>query len=110
MAEAGIYAPDAHVRTYAHLLALAGQLLRAGWSVVVDAAFLKRADREDFRGLAKALGAAFDILAPQATPAQLRERIQARSALGRDASEATLEVLAQQLRTIEPLTADELSP
>ncbi|MDO9196416.1 bifunctional aminoglycoside phosphotransferase/ATP-binding protein [Rhodoferax sp.] len=104
---AGIYAPDAHALTYGRLCQLADLLLRAGWSVIVDATFLKRADRDDFRALARDAGAAFGILAPQATPAQLRERILARSAIGRDASEATLEVLAQQMRTVEPLGTDE---
>ena len=104
---AGIYTPEARLRTYARLRTLAALLLRAGWSVIVDAAFLKRAERAEFRALAEKAGAAFAILAPQATPAQLRERIQTRSALGRDASEATLEVLTQQLQTLEPLTADE---
>ena len=105
--EAGIYNPLAHAQTYAHLRTQAERLLRAGWSVIVDAAFLKRADRDTFRTLAAETGAAFSILAPQATPAQLRARIQARQALEHAASEATLEVLAQQMQTIEPLQADE---
>ena len=105
--DAGIYAPSAHARTYARLRELAAMLLRAGWSVIVDAAFLKRADRAVFRALAQDAGVAFGILAPPATPAQLRERIQARAALGRDASEATLEVLDQQMRALEPLQEDE---
>ncbi len=105
--DAGIYASDAHARTYAQLHQLADHLLRAGWSVIVDAAFLKRADRNAFSKLAKDTGAAFGILAPMATPAQLRERILARNAGGRDASEATLEVLARQIRAVEPLASDE---
>jgi len=106
---AGIYAPDAHARTYGHLLEMAQGMLGAGWSVIVDATFLKRADRDAFRALAQDTGAAFGILAPQATPAQLRERILARGALGLDASEATLAVLAQQMQAIEPLGPDELA-
>ena len=106
--DTGIYAHGASVRTYGHLRELAETLLRAGWSVIVDAAFLKHADRASFRALAKEVGAPFSILAPQATPAQLRERIQARAVLGRDASDASLEVLAQQMHTIEPLQAHEL--
>ena len=105
---AGIYTPQARVRTYARLHELADTLLRAGWSVIVDAAFLKRAERDAFRALAQNAGAAFGILAPQATPAQLRERIEARNARGQDASEATLEVLAQQMQTLEPLDAAEM--
>ena len=103
----GLYAADAHARTYAHLREQAAMLLQAGWSVVVDAAFLKRADRDVFRALAQQWGAAFSILAPQATPGQLRQRILARGAAGQDASEATLAVLAQQMQTIEPLGPDE---
>jgi len=103
----GIYTAEAHAQTYAHLRELAAMLLRAGWSVIVDATFLKRAERESFRTLAKANEVAFSILAPLATPAQLRERILARNALERDASEATLQVLAQQMQVVEPLTQDE---
>lgn len=105
---AGIYAFDAHQRTYAHLREQAGMLLQAGWSVVVDAAFLKRADRDAFRALAQQMGADFSILAPKASPEQLRQRIVSRSAAGHDASEATLAVLDQQMQTIEPLGQDEM--
>jgi len=105
----GLYAPDAHRITYNHLREAAGVLLRAGWSVIVDATFLRRADRESFKQLATGLGVPFDVLAPQATPEQLRARIQARQVSGQDASEATLEVLAQQMRQMEPLTATEKS-
>ncbi len=104
---AGIYAPQAHARTYTHLHQQAAMLLRAGWSVVVDGAFLRRAERDRFRSLATELGVAWAILAPDAPLAVLRERIRARQAAGQDASEATLEVLEQQLQWIEPLDADE---
>ena len=100
---AGIYSPEAHVRTYSHLREVAASWLGAGWSVIVDATFLKRADRDAFRALAQEQGVAFAILAPQATPEQLQQRISARQALGADASEATLAVLAQQLRELQPL-------
>lgn len=105
--DTGIYTVDAHTRTYAYLRELAAGLLNAGWSVIVDAAFLKHAERERFRSLARDAGAAFSVLAPQASPEQLRARIQARSALGVDASEATLDVLAKQMDILEPLTPDE---
>ena len=81
--------------------------LRSGWSVIVDATFLKRADRTAFAALAQASGAAFGILAPTATPEQLQTRIEARRALGQDASEATLDVLTQQMQVLEPLNMDE---
>ncbi len=104
----GIYSPDAHTRTYAHLKSQAELLLRAGWSVVVDATFLRQADRTAFAQLASDCGVRFCILAPSATPVQLHARILARQARGLDASEATLAVLAQQLQLLEPLTTQEL--
>jgi aminoglycoside phosphotransferase family enzyme/predicted kinase len=103
----GTYTRSAQVRTYTHLRNLAEKLLQAGWSVIVDATFLKRVDRDAFRGLAKDCNVEFFILAPQATHAQLRARILARRESGRDASEATVDVLAQQMQTIEPLEVDE---
>jgi predicted kinase len=104
---AGIYAPEAHARTYAHLRRQCAMLLRAGWSVLVDAAFLRRAERAEFQVLAHEIGVPWSILAPVAPPAVLRARIEARQALGHDASEATVAVLEQQMQWIEPLDADE---
>jgi len=104
---AGIYAPEVHTQVYTHLRELAASLLAAGWSVIVDATFLKRADRDGFRVLAAEQGASFAILAPQATLEALRTRILARFAQGADASEATLDVLAHQQHEQEPLGDDE---
>lgn len=104
----GIYARGASDLTYQRLHALASELLAAGWSVIVDAAFLERSRRNAFRALAERLGVAFFIVAPQATPAQLRARVTGRREKGHDASEATLAVLERQLAQVEPLSADEL--
>ena len=103
----GIYAADAHARTYRLLHAHCAMLLEAGWSVVVDAAFLRRGDRVEFQQLARALGVPYRILAPVAPPEVLRARIEARQAQGHDASEATVEVLERQMQWIEPLDAEE---
>lgn len=103
----GLYAPDAHVRTYTHLSQRAAHLIDQGWSVLIDAAFLKRAERDAFAQLAAALGCPFHLLAREAPVAVLRERIERRLAKGRDPSEATVQVLEQQLQTVEPLSDDE---
>lgn len=103
----GIYTQDASDMTYQRLSELAGKLLAAGWSVIIDAAFLERSRRDAFRALAAQAGVAFFIIAPQATPAQLRLRVRGRLARGHDASEATLAVLERQLAGVETLGADE---
>jgi hypothetical protein len=105
----GIYVQEAHQLTYHRLHDLAKELLIAGWSVIVDAAFLKRLERADFRALASQTGAEFFILAPQVSPAELRARILDRLEKGHDASEATIEVLEHQMATFDPLDKDELS-
>jgi aminoglycoside phosphotransferase family enzyme/predicted kinase len=102
----GIYSPQAHTDTYAHLLERAGHLLQDGWSVLVDAAFLRRHERDAFAEMAQTAGCPFHVLAAEAPLTVLRERITARQARGADASEATLAVLEQQLGWLEPL--DEL--
>ena len=105
----GIYSESFGLRTYQHLAELAEGLLLSGWSVVVDAAFLMRWERDMFRDLAQRVGADFWILDIQVAPEILRERVSRRSAEGRDASEADLQVLQHQIETHLPLSEDELS-
>ncbi|MEF8723002.1 MAG: AAA family ATPase [Candidatus Accumulibacter delftensis] len=105
--DGGLYARNASELTYRRLYELAEELLTANWSVIVDAAFLERARRDSFRALAAQAAVAFFIVAPQARPAVLRARILGRLRKGRDASEATLAVLTQQLARIEALAAEE---
>lgn len=100
-----IYDAASNVRTYARLAELAEPALQEGWSVIVDAAFLKRSERDAFRALAGRLGLPFAIIAPTASATEMARRIVVRQG---DASEATPDVLARQLATWEPLAADEL--
>ena len=95
-----IYSVDASARTHARLAELARAALADGWTVIVDAAFLKRAERRTFAALADELGIPFDILACAAPVDALRERLAARRD---DASEATAAVLEQQQTWLEPL-------
>ncbi|HEY9182029.1 MAG TPA: AAA family ATPase, partial [Gammaproteobacteria bacterium] len=90
----GLYGPKKRDRTYATLGSIADRLLRAGHSTIVDATFLRRADRQAFREIAAAHGARFVILDCTASKAELERRIVARASSARDASEATLAVLA----------------
>lgn len=104
---AEIYTPDATQRTFARLAECARTALQAGYPVIVDAAFLRRDERLAFRALAAELRVPFSILRCRAGEAELRRRVAARDAEGRDASEATLEVLERQLATQEPLDPGE---
>ncbi len=97
----GIYHAEATTRTYARLRALAALALRAGWPVVVDAAFLRAGERASFAALAAERGVPFTMLWCEAPLPVLRERILARQARGGDASEADLAVLERLLSAAE---------
>lgn len=103
----GLYSEQAHGDTYASLRARAAELLKQGWRVIVDAAFLRQHERQAFADMARAQGVPVAILACEAPVDVLRERIRARQAAGSEASEATLAVLEQQLGWAEPLTGSE---
>jgi aminoglycoside phosphotransferase family enzyme/predicted kinase len=100
----GIYSDDANARTYAHLAKLAADCLSAGWSVIVDASFLERRQRQVFQALAARCQVPFSILLCAAPAEVLAQRLAARQG---DASEATPAVLARQLARMEPLDAAE---
>lgn len=104
----GLYAADASARTYQTLAQLARTVVSAGYTAVLDATFLKRAQRDAIRQLASDLGVAFRILHFTAPEDVLRARILQREAEARDASEANLAVLENQLRNVEPLVPAEL--
>jgi aminoglycoside phosphotransferase family enzyme/predicted kinase len=103
----GIYQSEATRATYERLAQLARAALAGGFPVMVDAAFLMRSQRDTFRALAQRAGVPFAIAHYTAREAVLRERIERRGVESQDASEASLEVLDHQLRTREPLGADE---
>jgi aminoglycoside phosphotransferase family enzyme/predicted kinase len=104
--DSGIYTDEAGIQTYQRLSDLAKLSLREGFSVIVDAAFLKMPQRDIFRQIATELGAPFFILVCKASQNELARRILQRN---NDASEATIEVLRQQQQSAEPLSREELA-
>ena len=101
------YTPAARQAVYDELARRAEVVLTAGYPVIVDATFLRHAQRDAFRQLAERRSVPFVILACDADPATLRQRIEERQRAGNDPSEATLKVLEQQLAEREPLTPEE---
>src|SRR5690606_14274354 len=104
----GAYTSDVGSRTYAHLREVAATALEHGFDVIVDAAFLEAAQRAPFAALARDRRARFRIVDCWAPEDELRRRIAARAAEGRDESEAGLAVLHWQLRHGAPLAGEEL--
>ncbi|MDH5564088.1 MAG: AAA family ATPase [Nitrospirota bacterium] len=105
--DVGLYHSDMTARTYAQLRDLARTLLQEGFLVIIDATFLQQSQREVFRDLAKAEECEWLIVDVSAPQAVLAERIELRSREGRDASDATVEIMKQQQETDEPFTQEE---
>jgi len=100
-----LYTAQTTRQTYARLFTLARTALRAGYAVILDAAFLRREERAQAQALAQSLDVPYAIVACEAPLHVLRQRIQARRG---DASEADLAVLEQLRLAAEPLQPDEL--
>lgn len=99
----GIYRQETTQATYQRLLILTENCLKNGYSVIVDATFLQRSQRDLFHSLAQKLKCSFSILDCQAEISVMRQRIQHREQQATDASEANLAVLEKQLEQQQPL-------
>ncbi|MFT5112936.1 MAG: aminoglycoside phosphotransferase family enzyme/predicted kinase [Parasphingorhabdus sp.] len=104
-----IYSGETTKLVYSRLEALTRSILTAGYSVIVDATFLKKTYREQFHRLAVSLNLSFRILSLEASEDVLRKRILARNELANDASDADLNVLGLQLESVENLDDEEQS-
>jgi len=102
--DSGLYTQEAGLKTYLHLADCAKAVLKAGFSAIVDAAFLKAGQRDLFRQLAADCGVQFHIVDFQASNEELSRRIRQRQ---NDASEATLDVLQHQLQSAQPMSLEE---
>jgi hypothetical protein len=102
-----VYAHEATMRTYDRLQEAARSALDAGWPVIVDAAFLRRAERASFAALARELKVPFAVLDCRAPLPLLRARVAERRSRGDDPSEADVAVLERLLASAEPLGPDE---
>jgi aminoglycoside phosphotransferase family enzyme/predicted kinase len=88
------YAEGQSERVYGTMMREAGLVLAAGRSVILDAVFLKQAEREAAEALAKDTGLAFEGVWLDVPAAVMRQRLAARTG---DASDADVEVLERQL-------------
>ncbi|NTU58382.1 MAG: AAA family ATPase [Chlorobiaceae bacterium] len=102
-----IYSAETTQQTYHALIEAASSALAGGYTVIVDATFLKKSRRTTFIVMAEAMRCECRILCFHAPPEELRKRIVARNEEGLDASEADLRVLEMQMGSNEPPDGDE---
>lgn len=106
---AGIYTADATRRTYTRLREVAREMLSAGFTVIVDAAFPRQSERAPFQQLADEMGAPFAIASIRASEATISGRVMQRRRDASDASEADISVLQQVQAVQQPLLPHELA-
>jgi aminoglycoside phosphotransferase family enzyme/predicted kinase len=106
---AGLYREDATRITYRRMAGLARDIADAGFTVIIDAAFLQRWQRDEIRGICDGLHLPFAIVSMQAQEQTLRARVARRFAGKGDASEADMRVLEHQLTMQDPLSDEELT-
>ena len=92
---ASAYTPDTSRQVYDALRRKAAIGLAAGYTVIIDAVALAEEERSSFAEVARAAGVAFSGLWLEAGPQAMADRIRGRI---HDASDASPEVLAEQLR------------
>ena len=105
----GIYTQDASIQTYRRLYAVAKYLLDHGFTVIIDATFLQRDQREQFRQLGIHLDIPHFLISCQAPESELLDRIRQRQIQANDVSEAGVEVLTSQLESQQALTQEEIN-
>jgi predicted kinase len=92
---ASAYTTEVSRRVYEALRVKAAAALAAGYSVIIDAVSLKPEERRSFAAVAEAAAVPFSGLWLAAPASTMEARLRAR---GNDASDASPEVLAQQLQ------------
>lgn len=102
-----IYTLEFNDRVYRRLIEIARTTLASGENVIIDAASLKRVERESFVALASELRLPVSIIRCTAPLDVLRKRLTDRQAVGKDASEADVEVLERQIDRWESFTERE---
>lgn len=103
----GNYTPDKTQAVYAELRRRAEVVLRSGRSVVIDASFRERAERNALRELAGRVGCGLTFVECIAPEALCRERLRKR-ATRLSVSDGRNEIFDAFMRSYEPVT--ELSP
>lgn len=101
------YQPAQTERVYHILLEGARAALQAGYHTLIDATCLHTRQRALFRQLARDTGSRFYILYCQADRSVLQQRIQQRRHQPDNVSEATIDVMQQQLQQQQPPDQEE---
>ena len=102
------YLPEATEQTYKHLHELAKNSLDYGYPVILDATYLEKRLRDAAKATAELSQHDFFILSLTHDKSVLEKRIKKRLNSSNNPSEATIEVMHQQLKTLDALDNEEI--
>lgn len=102
-----LYGPQMNAYTFNHLHDTSSDLLLNGYSVIVDATFIRQRTRKSYIELAQKLKVPVRIIACECEPKLIEARLKKRSTEGSDASDADIKVMHDQVTHLQKLTDEE---
>lgn len=102
-----LYSSEMNQKTYAKLYELTELIVKQGYSVIVDATFLKFQHREVFMELGEKLNASCKLVSIEPDIEIIRQNIETRIETNRDPSDADLTIMQRQASNIEPPSPEE---
>ena len=106
--DAGIYTPEFSQKTYRILLEKAENRLQRGKSIILDASYQYKRDRQDAKTLAGKLNCRVYFILCQCSEEEMRRRMALRAKDPAAVSDGRWEIYLQQKKRFEP--SDELAP
>lgn len=103
-----LYGQEMNARTFQHLLNLSKALIKSGYSVIVDATFIRKRTRQSYIDLANSLDIPLRIISCYCDSKLIEARLARRSEEGGDASDADIAVMQDQLKHQQILSEAEL--
>lgn len=100
---AGIYSEEISQKTYERVFELAAAALEAGRSVIIDASFRTKAERERARALAETLGADLYVVESVCPGDVVRKRLDRRMSDRNEASDGRWEIYHEQKARFEKI-------
>lgn len=104
---AELYSDSSTQQTYTHLMALVELVLNAAYPVIVDATFLHKKWRRNFRAIAEKHQIPFHILACTADQNTLKQRLKSRQQEKSNISDADISIMELQRKNMDSLDREE---
>lgn len=102
-----LYSAEMNQNTYETLFDLTETIIKAGYSVIVDATFLKYQHREVFIELAEKLNADYRVVYIEPDIELIQQNIRTREQNNNNPSDATIDIMHRHVQQLEPPTRQE---